>query len=153
MISLTDILQPSPVPHFKRSMYVCSTYLILKIDSTTFKFHIYYCIKQPKLLKYFIIFSLLYSKVICSLWNKHKIPHLCPKFLWYHSLFLFTLLNPNWSSPRISCFLPNLLLSILATFFAVFVSKLSVRWSLHFVAFGFIFFFSRGGHEYNTKMK
>ena len=33
-----------------------------------------------------------------------------------------------------------ILLVILATFFAVFVSKLSVRWSLHFVAFGFSFF-------------
>ena len=32
-----------------------------------------------------------------------------------------------------------LLLGILATFFAVFVSKLSVKWSLHFLALGFSF--------------
>ena len=37
-----------------------------------------------------------------SLWNKHKIPHQCPKFVLYHSLLLFALLNRSWSSPRIS---------------------------------------------------
>ena len=42
-------------------------------------------------------------------------------------------------STYILSFLPISLLVILATFFAVFLLKLSVRWSLHFVAFGFSF--------------
>jgi len=42
-------------------------------------------------------------------------------------------------STYILSFLPILLLGILATLFAVFVSKLSVRWSLYFVEFGFPF--------------
>ena len=80
-----------------------------------------------------------------SLWNKHKIPHLCPKFLWYHSLLLFALLNLNWSSPRISSVsfqFPSLyprhsLCSICVETECAMVASFCRIWLL--------FFFSRGG--------
>jgi len=56
------------------------------------------------------------------------------------SLIPFPLLNPNWSSSCISSIsFSILLLSILATNFAVCAIRLIVRWSLHFVAYGFYF--------------
>jgi hypothetical protein len=51
----------------------------------------------------------------------------------------FPLLNPNWSSPSTSSICLSILLSIFATIFAVCAIRLIVRWSLHFVAYGFFF--------------
>jgi hypothetical protein len=60
--------------------------------------------------------------------------------LWYHSQHPFVLQYPNSSSPRVSSVsLQPFLLNILSTIFAVFATKLNVRWSLHFVAFVFFY--------------
>jgi len=67
-----------------------------------------------------------------SLWNKHKIPHLCPEFVRYHPLLRFAILNLNWF-PRFSSVTSSFSSNILASSFAVFASKLSMRWSLNFV--------------------
>ena len=64
----------------------------------------------------------------------------------HKSKFLVTSLSACFCSSKsklisayIFSFLLILLLSILATFFAAFTLKMSVRWLLHFVAFGFFF--------------
>lgn len=49
----------------------------------------------------------------------------------------FPLLNPNWSSPSTCSIFLSVLLSILAAIFVVCVMTLIVRWSVHFVVFGF----------------
>jgi len=72
-----------------------------------------------------------------SLSNKLTIHHLCPQFV------VMSLSASSYSSKSklifSTCFLtflPIFHLSILATIFAVCVTKLNVRRSLHFVAFG-----------------
>jgi hypothetical protein len=56
------------------------------------------------------------------------------------SLVPFLLLNPNWSFPsKSSIFFSILLQNILTIIFSVCAMRLTVRWSLQFVAFGFIF--------------
>ena len=56
------------------------------------------------------------------------------------SLVPFPHLNPNRSSPStFSIFFSILLLSIFAIIIAVCAIRLTVRWSLHFVAYGFFF--------------
>ena len=56
------------------------------------------------------------------------------------SILPFPLLNPNWSSPSTSSiFLSIFLLSTFATIFAVCAIRLTVQYSLHFLASGFFF--------------
>ena len=83
------------------------------------------------------------SNAFCQSLKHHTIHHPFPKFV----LILFSasqmhpyFLNPNWSfSSTSSIFLSVLLLSILVIIFAVCPMRKIVRWSLHFVAFGFFF--------------
>jgi hypothetical protein len=69
-----------------------------------------------------------------SLWNKHTISHLCPKFvvISLSASFCSSTSKLIFSKGTLR-FLSYLLLSILATISAVCVTKLSVRMSLHFV--------------------
>jgi hypothetical protein len=50
----------------------------------------------------------------------------------------FPPLNPNWYAPNTPSVFLSILLSIFATTFAVCAIRLIVRWSLHFVACGFL---------------
>ena len=75
-----------------------------------------------------------------TLWDKHKIPHLCPKFLLIsHSASFCSSISKPIFSMCILSFLSFLLLSILATIFPVCVTKLTVRLSLYFATFVFFY--------------
>lgn len=67
-----------------------------------------------------------------SLWNKQNIPHLCPKFVWWHSLLPFIVYIPTCNL-HVYPQHPSKFSSI----FAAWATKLSVWRSLHLVAFGF----------------
>jgi len=75
-----------------------------------------------------------------SLWNKHTIPHLCQKFVVIsRSASFCSSISYLVFSTCIVSFLSFLLLSILATIFAVTLTQLNVRLSLHFAAIFFLY--------------
>ena len=93
-----------------------------------------------------LIWSILHGQVpSATLRSKHTIPHQCPVFFRYYSQHS-NCIRSSFFSPKSKLIFSKYVLnfpfsrpSILATIFAVCAMRLIVRWSLHFVAFGFFF--------------
>ena len=116
----------TPLPIYTITASTCTSHILT--FCSVYKLLLDFLSRQSIPVSFAICISLVHidgQMPSASLWNKHTIPYLCPKF------FVISLSAPSCSSKSkfifftyILTFLPFLLLSNLATIFAVFATKL-----------------------------